>query len=37
MREAVAAMERWHAEHPDSAAADEAERIAVAAELGESG
>ncbi len=37
MHEAVAAMERWHSEHPDYADNAEAERIAVAAELGEAG
>lgn len=35
LKDAVAAVGRWHANHPEVADADEAERLAVAGELGE--
>ena len=35
LREAVAAISRWHARHPDQADIDEDERVAAAAELGD--
>jgi hypothetical protein len=35
IRDAVAAVGRWHAEHPEQVDIDENERVAAAAELGE--
>jgi len=35
IRDAAAAMSRWHAEHPERAEIDEDEQVAAAAELGE--
>jgi hypothetical protein len=36
LKDAVAALGRWHAQHPEVGDADEAERLAAAEELGES-
>jgi hypothetical protein len=37
LKEAVAAMERFHRRHPDDIEAGEVERVALAGELGETG